>query len=99
MKTFTTLIAATLAATLSTAAFAADGKTVRVNYSDLDLSSDAGKKALNGRISRAARLVCGEQEGPVPLSMQRITDLCIAKTSEQAVAAVQARRDVQMASR
>lgn len=74
MPKFTTAIAPAL---LSTAALfalagvaatpapaAAQDKPVSaaIGFSDLDLSSDAGQKALESRIQRAARRVCGIDE-------------------------------------
>jgi UrcA family protein len=65
MKTITTL-AALLAAALTTAtgighvAYAQpNGRTVAVPYGDLDLSSQAGRKALDTRIGHAIRVACG----------------------------------------
>lgn len=50
------------ALTMTSAAFAGSqadtAPSVAVNYGDLDLSTDAGVKALYHRISRAARDVC-----------------------------------------
>jgi UrcA family protein len=42
------------------------GKTLTVNYADLDVSHEAGAKVLLGRIQRAAETVCG----PKPILMQ-----------------------------
>jgi UrcA family protein len=52
--------AATLTAT-SVPAFAAgeQGKSVEVQYSDLDLTTPAGAKELDRRLHEAAREVCG----------------------------------------
>lgn len=52
------LIAASLAAAtlIATPAFA---ESVRVEYKDLDLATDAGQKTLQGRLDAAARQVCG----------------------------------------
>lgn len=40
----------------------AEEKTVRVGYSDLDLSSDIAAAQLEGRIRAALRKVCGDPE-------------------------------------
>ncbi len=39
-----------------------DGLSVAVHYNDLDLTSDAGAQALQTRINRAARVVCGSAD-------------------------------------
>lgn len=56
----TALSAATLLAGLATAGEPAMiRKDVAVSYSDLDLSTEAGAKALVGRIEKAAAEACG----------------------------------------
>lgn len=40
----------------------ADGLSVAVHYGDLDLTTDAGTRALQARIARAARTVCGSAD-------------------------------------
>jgi UrcA family protein len=50
------LTAAAAAALVATPAFA---DSIRVEYKDLDLSSDAGRTTLQNRIESAARDVCG----------------------------------------
>ncbi len=39
-----------------------DGLSVAVHYSDLDLTTDTGTQALQARIDRAARAVCGSAD-------------------------------------
>jgi len=55
------LIAAGLGGWLlaSTALAAADGRAIRVSYSDLDLSKDAGIERLYARLRSAADEACG----------------------------------------
>lgn len=98
MKTLTTLIAAALAATVSTAALA-EPVSLTVRYSDLDLASADGQKALDRRIDQAARTVCGDQNGFVPLPTRVQISKCVTKATERAVAALPARQDIQTASR
>ncbi len=40
-------------------AYAQDERTASISYSDLDLSTESGVAALEQRIERAARYVCG----------------------------------------
>lgn len=56
-----TLALAMGALALTTPAFAkqADTETVAVRYSDLDLTTDAGRNELDNRLDKAAREVCG----------------------------------------
>jgi len=53
------------AATLIAAPASATGqeRSVTVRYADLDLSSPAGKRALDRRIARATETVCGSYAG------------------------------------
>lgn len=53
------LVAALLATGATAPAFAQAPRAKVVNTSDLDLSTDAGVKQLNGRILRASAAVCG----------------------------------------
>lgn len=54
-------LAAALAAgaLLATPAVAAQGETVSVSYSDLDLSTEEGQRTLERRLNNAAEEVCG----------------------------------------
>lgn len=53
--------ALTAGALLATPAIAAEpqGETIAVRYSDLDLSTEAGQRALERRLENAAEEVCG----------------------------------------
>ena len=48
------------------------GPTAHVSYADLDLRSAAGRHTLNGRIRRAASVVCSRAEAGPAVSMQVI---------------------------
>jgi UrcA family protein len=51
-------LAAVLVVSTASAAPATEARSVKVSYSDLNLSSEAGTRALYGRIVSAARSVC-----------------------------------------
>lgn len=54
---------AALVSTIPSAVFASDEtRTERVDYSDLNLASDAGIKTLDRRLDRAVRRVCGTDD-------------------------------------
>lgn len=73
---------------------ARDGETrsLRVEYGDLDIDVDPGAEILLNRIERAARRVCGADQGRRPLSEQAATRSCVARAVDQAVSAVDAPR-------
>lgn len=54
-----TTLATLAAAGLALSATAAQANHISVPYADLDLASAAGQQALDKRIDRAARTVCG----------------------------------------
>lgn len=54
-----TLIAGTLAATPAIAQEEGEYVEVRVEYADLDLSTEDGQATLHNRLRRAAQRVCG----------------------------------------
>lgn len=58
-------IAATGMAFAPMAHAAEENKTAGVTYSDLDLSTDAGKEELERRIDRAAKNACGFDQAQV----------------------------------
>ena len=60
---------------------------VLVFYGDLDTSSQAGAKALLGRINHAARDVCGVDDQPHGL-MRQLQRTCQANAVSRAVARV-----------
>ncbi|MEQ8515965.1 MAG: UrcA family protein [Chromatocurvus sp.] len=61
-----------------------------VNYSDLDLSSNQGRETLAGRISSAARDVCGPTDYRMTGSLQIASRnrACIADAFEDAMSRV-----------
>lgn len=63
----------------STAIAREQGTTERVSYADLDLTSRAGVEALDRRLDRAVKRVCGY--APVtPLNQQRRIAACVDDT-------------------
>lgn len=89
--------AALVGASFAPAAFA-EGTTVAVKYSDLDLSSAKGQKALKSRITYAARSACGERSGPMTPAERTFIDTCITKAKTDAFASLQAEQSTQMAA-
>lgn len=82
--------AAAIAAVLVFAApAAADGaKSVKVSYADLNLSSAAGRDALDRRVARTAERICGvalESD----LAMQMAAKRCAANARESARPAIE----------
>jgi UrcA family protein len=61
-----------------------------VTYRDLDISSAAGASLLLRRIEAAARLVCGDLDGPQPLVQEARARQCYAQAVERAVAGLHA---------
>jgi len=61
-------LAAAAAATLATPALAR-ADSVTIDYGDLNLTSQAGRAALDQRIDGAARQLCGEA---APLELKRV---------------------------
>lgn len=68
---------------------AANSNSVRVSYADLNLTSDAGRQVLQGRIAFAARVVC-EFEDSRELALATATNLCRSDAVERAQPAYQA---------
>ena len=52
-----------------------------VKYSDLDLSTIDGRKALDQRLDRAMRLVCGTAQNE-PLYMRVVVRTCVIRTAK-----------------
>jgi UrcA family protein len=100
MTFFKTLAVATalIASTVSTAAIAEE-KSIEVRYSDLDLSTAKGQKALESRVARAAKLVCGDRSGQMPLWEQTAISNCTAKAKGEALASFKAGSPIQLAAR
>lgn len=66
LKPLTTLLLMTPAALAAIDAPAqAETRSEQVSYSDLDLATPEGQQALEHRISRAIRQVCGPRAGPL----------------------------------
>ena len=63
------------AALLAAPAMAQDAKTVRVIYTDLDLTRAAGVETLQHRVKRALVSVCGDPD-PRDLSAVQATAAC-----------------------
>jgi len=82
-STFLALAAA--AAAYATQAPCQTPDSVRVGFSDLNLSSPAGRAVFEGRVSAAARLVCGEYQ-PLQLKLIAMSRTCQAN----AIAAAEA---------
>ncbi len=63
LKTFSmTLVGVALLAAPALAAQEGEARTTGVSYSDLDLSTEDGRKELDNRIEDAAKEVCGMNE-------------------------------------
>ena len=95
MKTMLT-VAALLAASLATMAPAQDAggqQGLSVRYADLDLTSDAGVKALDRRIYNAASAACGTPSSADPQGRQKV-ETC----RTEARASVEAQRGTIIAS-
>src|SRR3954469_18920528 len=78
---------AALAATLATPALAqsAPSATVAVHTADLDLTSRAGRSALDRRINAAIEIACGDLSD-VDLHGKNVAQRCRAETRAQAAA-------------
>ena len=99
MKLITSFaIAAALVGTSFAPAAFAEGTSVAVKYSDLNLSSAKGQKALKSRITYAARSACGERSGPMTPAERIFIDTCVTKAKTEAFASVEAKQSTQMAA-
>lgn len=84
------------AAGLALSATAAQAETVRVSYDDLNLESAAGQAALDQRIDKAAREVCGHKRGGTRnLRLDQSTRACFEKAKASAGAQMAAHLDRQ----
>ncbi len=91
MKTILILAAfaaAGLAAPVQAESNALDARTAVVNFSKLDLSSEAGVRALDRRIGAAARTACGTPSSADPEGLRKVK-ACRA----DAIASAAAQRD------
>jgi UrcA family protein len=62
-------------------------RSIKVSYGELDLSKPAGAEALYRRIRKAAFVVCGAQDSPMPWSYTARTQ-CFKSAIDDAVAKV-----------
>jgi UrcA family protein len=80
---------------------------ISVTYYDLDLTTDAGVKALNQRIIRAAQKICPYRDERMSLSRVSIARRCVSevvvRTGDSVAQAVEAakdrKKDYQLATR
>jgi UrcA family protein len=95
MKTFVVAFAALLTGCLAVTAHAATpARNVQhqvVPYGDLNLASQADAAILRGRVTSAARSVCGlRQAMPLPLEIQTRLEACAHEATARALADVDA---------
>ncbi|HUO79268.1 MAG TPA: UrcA family protein [Steroidobacteraceae bacterium] len=81
-----------LLASTAFASASADANAVRVSYSDLDLTKDAGVERLYGRLRHAAEQACGGALDNRDLSAQRQHDACVRSALDRAVEDVHSSR-------
>jgi UrcA family protein len=74
---------------LPTVSQASESNSVRVSYADLNLASDAGAHALQGRIAFAARTVC-EIEDSREIALANATNECRSDAVSRAQPAYEA---------
>ena len=80
MKCITAIAAAVLmTAGAAQAQQVRETSTVRVSYADLDLSSAAGRTALERRVSHAVKRVCPDRPSPQELTKLRLYKACQEK--------------------
>jgi UrcA family protein len=60
--------------------------SVVVSYSDLNLRSEAGVKALDGRLATAVRIVCAEHDGSAVLAFRLAAQRCLKEKSADVAA-------------
>jgi len=92
------LAIAASAIVLGFAAAPAEAATIRV--AAYDLSTEKGRASLDARIHRAAKQVCGVNNGALDMSARRFADRCVEETIADTRAKVAAfRASVQTAAR
>lgn len=90
-KTFAIAALAAFVLAAGAPAFAADfGDQARVQYSDLNLSTPQGAKAMVGRIHAAAKAVCGEEPANTDLNGQHDWKACVSTTETNALKSLNA---------
>ncbi len=84
-------------------AIAQEARSERVSYGDLDLTNAAGVAALDRRLDRAVKRVCGYDRDQ-PLAVQRRLNQCVDDTWSKvrparhfAIAQATERRDIDLA--
>ncbi|MFT7132944.1 MAG: UrcA family protein [Cyclobacteriaceae bacterium] len=87
MKNRTAIVAFLLTATMTTGAMASTveinnhgHKSVTIDYTDLNITNEAGAKILSKRIETAASKVCGIATGAVPIGVLREQRNCVNGT-------------------
>jgi UrcA family protein len=98
MKTAATLITAALVMAIPSLAHA-ERETVTFKYSDLNLSTPVGQKALESRVKHAARKVCGDYVGVKSLDETKQIEKCVFQATQQAMVAVNPDTGAQLVSR
>ncbi|WP_379553077.1 UrcA family protein [Erythrobacter sp. W53] len=80
------LAAASLAITASPALAGGDQQTMDIQYSDLNLGSEAGIARLENRIEKAAREVCGVQTVRTGTRLKSLSgERCVKNAKAQAM--------------
>jgi len=92
-KTIAIAFAALLAGSLTGMAHATTARGVQqqvVSYADLNLEDAADAAVLFSRIKSAARRVCGQSRGLIPMELQVHLQVCVDDATARAVADVNA---------
>ncbi len=74
-------------------------RMIKVSYSELNLDNISGQRALENRISAAARKVCGSTTGHVSLQESMQTRTCVKRATQTALASLNSTGQVQVAAR
>ncbi|HEY1562839.1 MAG TPA: UrcA family protein [Caulobacteraceae bacterium] len=64
--------------------------SVRINFADLNLSSQQGAREMMGRIEGAARIICGESSANNDLAERSREHACVNQTVSDAVRSLDA---------
>lgn len=88
MKTSMFLPFAAVAAIACLHTAPAAAKSVAVEYRDLDLTSEKGRKQLDRRINKAARQVCGVDEVTTGSRLKALSLQCYRKAKKDAAVQV-----------
>ncbi len=99
MKLITTIIAAALTTAASAQTPATAGQSVVVRYDDLNLGSARGQAMLDQRIVRAAKSVCGVNDGNHELAQTIESDHCFRTSMASAKLRLAAARAPVLAAR